>query len=271
MQRDKTHNLELLERAVGYEFQDRSVLRLALTHSSLAHELETRAAADPGPQDTSGTQRLQDNEQLEFLGDAVLGFVTSRLLFEKFPGFKEGQLSKLRAHLVSARYLIKVARQLHLGKFLLLGRGEERSGGRSKPALLVDALEAMIAAIFLDGGMEPAGRFIIEAILTPELHRLESDLERGIAITDYKSALQELLQARGMAQPSYVLVNEAGPEHKKLFTLEVRIHPPNGPGPVYVSQAEGTTKKKAEQKAAQQALEHLQREDPEAVVDSNRA
>jgi ribonuclease III len=264
----ETKNLELLERTLGYQFNDKSFLRLALTHSSLAHELESRAVANGDSQASASAQQFGDNEQLEFLGDAVLGFVTSRLLFEKFPDFKEGQLSKLRAHLVSARYLIKVARHLQLGIFLLLGRGEERSGGRSKPALLVDALEATIAAIFLDGGMDPARNFVIETILQPELDRLGDDLERGVTVTDYKSALQELLQARGMGQPSYVLVSEAGPEHQKLFTLEVRINP-NGAGPQYVSRAEGTTKKKAEQKAAQQALEHLQGEHEGTLAGSN--
>jgi ribonuclease III len=265
----ETKNLELLERTLGYEFNDKLFLRLALTHSSLAHELESRAAADGDSQRAGSGQQFRDNEQLEFLGDAVLGFVTSRLLFETFPDFKEGQLSKLRAHLVSARYLIKVARQLQLGKFLLLGRGEERSGGRSKPALLVDALEATIAAIFLDGGMDLARKFVIETILKPELDRLGEDLERGLTVTDFKSALQELLQSRGMGQPSYVLVNEAGPEHRKLFTLEVRINPQNGSGPQYVSRAEGTTKKRAEQKAAQQALEYLQREYQDTLAESN--
>jgi len=265
----ETKNLDSLESTLGYKFKDQLFLRLALTHSSLAHELESRAVANGDSHGSGSGQQFRDNEQLEFLGDAVLGFVTSRLLFEKFPDFKEGHLSKLRAHLVSARYLIKIARQLQLGKFLLLGRGEERSGGRSKPALLVDALEATIAAIFLDGGMDPARKFVIETVLKPELDRLGDDLQRGLAVTDYKSALQELLQSRGMGQPSYVLVSEAGPEHRKLFTLEVRINPQNGSGPQYVSRAEGTTKKKAEQKAARQALEHLQKERERSVAESN--
>ena len=270
MQRE-AKTLELLEKTLDYKFEDKLLLRLALTHSSLAHELEARAGAETDSHRAPPGQQFRDNEQLEFLGDAVLGFVTSRLLFETFPDFKEGQLSKLRAHLVSARYLIKVARQLQLGKFLLLGRGEERSGGRSKPALLVDALEATIAAIFLDGDMEAARKFIIDVILEPELDRLGSDLERGLAISDYKSALQELLQSRGMGQPSYVLVSEAGPEHRKLFTLEVRINSQNGSGPLYVTRAEGTTKKRAEQKAAQQALDHLQKEHEPAVAESNQS
>lgn len=269
MQRTKrAQELETLETAIKHKFRDRSLLQLALTHSSLAHELQTRNATDLDLKSTSA--HLRDNEQLEFLGDAVLGFVTSRLLFEKFPHFQEGQLSKLRAHLVSARYLIKVARQLQIGDFLYLGRGEERSGGRGKPALLVDALEATIAAIYLDGGLEPARKFIVQTILKPELERLERDLERGIAVTDYKSALQELLQSRGMGQPAYAVVNEEGPEHRKLFTIEVRIYPHNnGAPPIFVSRAEGTTKKKAEQRAAELVLEWLQKEHPESTAASN--
>jgi ribonuclease III len=263
----KGQELEALETAIKHKFRDRSLLQLALTHSSLAHELQTKIATDSDPE--SACTHFHDNEQLEFLGDAVLGFVTSRRLFEKFPHFQEGQLSKLRAHLVSARYLIKVARQLQLGNFLYLGRGEERSGGRGKPALLVDALEATIAAIYLDGGLEPARKFIVQTILKPELERLERDLERGIAVTDYKSALQELLQSRGMGQPTYAVVNEEGPEHRKLFTVEVRIYPQNGTPPVFVSHAEGTTKKKAEQRAAELVLEWLQKEQPESPGASN--
>ncbi len=268
MQRTKkAQELDALETAIKHKFRDRSLLQLALTHSSLAHELQTKNATDLDHE--SAASQFRDNEQLEFLGDAVLGFVTSRLLFEKFPHFQEGQLSKLRAHLVSARYLIKVARQLQLGNFLYLGRGEERSGGRGKPALLVDALEATIAAVYLDGGFEPARKFIVQTILKPELERLERDLERGIAVTDYKSALQELLQSRGMGQPAYAVVNEEGPEHRKLFTVEVRIHPHNGAPPAFVSRAEGTTKKKAEQRAAELVLEWLQKEQPESSAASN--
>src|SRR5262249_10615516 len=134
-----------LESLLGHSFSRRDLLERALTHSS--HANEASAA---------------DNEQLEFLGDAILGFVTSQELFERYPSFSEGRLSKTRAHLVSARHLIKVAKQLGLGEFLRLGRGEERSGGRQKSALLVDALEALIAAIYLDGGIEPARGFVLE-------------------------------------------------------------------------------------------------------------
>ena len=149
----KKHSEELspLEDLLGHRFSDRELLMRALTHSSHAHEVGDESASDA----------ISDNEQLEFLGDAVLGFVTSRALFERFPNWNEGRLSKTRAHLVSARHLIKVAKQVGLGNFLRLGRGEERSGGRQKSALLVDALEALIAALYLDGGIDAAREFIL--------------------------------------------------------------------------------------------------------------
>lgn len=201
--------------------------------------------------------RVNDNEQLEFLGDAILALVTSEELFQRFPQFREGELSKLRAHVVSERHLIRVAQRLELGHYLRLGRGEEKSGGRSKTALLVDALEAILAAIYLDGGMEPVREFIVREILAPELERMER--EGGtLPMTDFKSALQETLQGLGMAQPSYVLVQEAGPEHSKTFTVEVRLSNKNGEGRTeFVGRAQGTTKKTAEQDAARQLLSHL--------------
>src|ERR1700756_2888749 len=165
-----SEDVEQLESALEYHFSTPELLRQALTHSSLAHEMETQAAANGD----DAANPAKDNEQFEFLGDAVLGLVTSELLFQRFPEYREGRLSKMRAHLVSAKHLVKVARNLQLGRFLLLGRGEERSGGRSKPALLADGLEALIAAIYLDAGIEPARRVIVSVILEPELMRLES-------------------------------------------------------------------------------------------------
>ena len=167
--------------------------------------------------------KVSDNEQLEFLGDAVLALVTSEELFQRFPQFREGELSKLRAHLVSERHLIQVAQQLELGHYLRLGRGEEKSGGRGKTALLVDALEAILAAIYLDGGLEVAREFVLRNVIAPELERME----RGggtLPITDFKSALQEAVQSLGLPQPAYVLVEEAGPEHSKTFTVEARLN-----------------------------------------------
>lgn len=238
-----------LQAALGYKFQRPELLERALTHSSHAHE-ESKA------QEPSGVEKL-DNEQFEFLGDAVLGLVTSQLLFERFPSFHEGQLSKLKAHLVSAGHLVKVAALLDLGKYLRLGRGEERSGGRAKSTLLSDSLEAVIAAMYLDSGLEQARSFIIRQILGPELDRITGESDADFSLTDYKSALQELLQSRGRLQPVYVTVKEEGPDHKKTFTVEARVYPQGQSKPEYVARAEGATKKKAEQLAAKQALEHL--------------
>jgi len=150
--------------------------------------------------------------------------VTTEELFRRFPQFSEGQLSKLRAHLVSKNHLIHIAEQLDLGRYLRLGRGEEKSGGRGKAALLVDALEAVLAGIYLDGGLEAARRFVLQYIVTPELDRIASN-GSSLPVTDYKSALQEKLQAIGRPQPSYVLVKERGPEHSKTFTVEARLQP----------------------------------------------
>jgi ribonuclease-3 len=240
-----------LENKLGYRFQKRALLEQALTHSSHAHELELEA--------NGGTQgKSTHNEQLEFLGDAVLGFVTSQALFERFPAFREGELSKLRAYLVSARHLIRVARELDLGRFLRLGRGEEKSGGRNKLALLVDALEAVLAAVYLDGGFEAARQFVLTRILEPELQRLAEQSSGAFPVTDYKSALQESLQAAGRSQPYYVVTKEEGPDHKKTFTVEVRIQAlTTGRKPDYVARAEGPSKKSAEQRAARRALEYL--------------
>src|SRR5438270_1219218 len=255
----KIEDVEQLESALEYHFSNPEVLRQALTHSSLAHEMETKAAAN-GVEDV--TEVAKDNEQFEFLGDAVLGLVTSELLFQRFPADQEGQLSKMRAHLVSARHLVKVARNLQLGRYLLLGRGEERSGGRAKPGLLADGLEALIAAIYLDGGMEPARKVIVKLVLEPELTRLECNPDLNEHFTDYKSALQEWVQAKGLAQPVYSVVSETGPEHRKLFTMQVRILEQGAQESLYVATGEDSTKKKAEQLAARIALEHLRPHEP---------
>src|SRR5271169_2533095 len=246
----KEREITALEEGLGYHFRRRAVVEQAVTHSSQAREQESQ-------QGLESKYQVSDNEQLEFLGDAVLSLITSEELFQRFPHFREGELSKLRAHLVSERHLIQVAQQLELGHYLRLGRGEEKSGGRSKTALLVDALEAILAAIYLDGGIEPAREFIVREILAPELERMER--EGGtLPMTDFKSALQETLQGLGMAQPSYVLVQEAGPDHRKTFTVEVRLNGKNGDGKVdFAGRAQGSTKKMAEQDAARQLLSYL--------------
>jgi ribonuclease III len=245
----KEREITALEEGLGYHFRRRAMIEQALTHSSQAREQEAQQSGD-------SRYKVSDNEQLEFLGDTVLSLVTSEELFHRFPQFREGELSKLRAHLVSEKHLIQVAQRLELGQYLRLGRGEEKSGGRGKTALLVDAFEAILAAIYLDGGLEAAREFVLRNVVTPELERMER--EGGVLpVTDFKSALQEVVQGLGLPQPSYVLVEQAGPEHKKTFTVEARLLGRNGREPEFVGRAQGSTKKTAEQDAARQLLTAL--------------
>ena len=240
------------EEALGHVFQHEDLLQQALTHSSYAREAESQSAA-------AGLRLVEaDNEQLEFLGDAVLSFVVSQELFRRFPEYQEGELSKLRAHIVSARRLLRPARDLKIGEYLRLGRGEDRSGGRSKSALLVNALEAIIAALFLDAGLEEAHRFILRNILEPELAELHKHGSQRLPVMDYKSALQEAVHASGRSQARYIMVKEEGPEHRKLFTMEAHIPASPAGGEAFVCRSEGSTKKAAEQAAARLAWEHLQ-------------
>ncbi len=246
----KEREITALEAGLGYHFRRRAVIEQAVTHSSQAREQEAQQAGG------ESKYKVSDNEQLEFLGDAVLSLVTSEELFHRFPQFREGELSKLRAHLVSERHLIRVAQQLELGHYLRLGRGEEKSGGRGKTALLVDALEAILAAIYLDGGIEVAREFVLNKVIAPELERMESQ-GGTMPVTDFKSALQEAVQSLGLPQPAYVLVEEAGPEHSKTFTVEARLNVKSGKEPEFVGRAQGLTKKTAEQDAARQLLTFL--------------
>src|ERR1700682_721751 len=194
----------------------------------------------------------QDNEQLEFLGDSILGFLIAEALMRRFPGYREGQLSRLKAHLVSAAHLHGVARRLDLGSYLELGRSEEMSGGRAKKTLLVDALEAVIAAMHLDGGIEPVRHFVATHILDAPFDGDEAEgTDIHPAITNFKSALQELAQSRKLPQPRYTIVQERGPEHAKTFTVEVRL------GKDCTAQAEGRTKKIAAQRAARVVYERM--------------
>lgn len=233
-----------LETELGYRFSDPEKLHRALTHSSHANE------ARSGP----GSPR-EDNEQWEFLGDSVLGFLVAEALVARFPDSREGELSRLKAHLVSAAHLYGVARRLDVGSYLELGRSEEMSGGRSKKTLLVDALEALIAAIYLDGGVEPVRRFVTAHVLDAPVEAEPGEgREVRAGLTNFKSALQELAQARKLAQPRYGVVSERGPEHAKTFTVEVRV------GPEWTSQAEGRTKKTAAQRAARLLYERLLRD-----------
>ena len=222
---------ETLQRDIDYRFRDRGLLEHALTHTSRANE------------DVTGG--VVDNESLEFLGDAVLGFVVADLLFHEFPGFNEGQKSKVKASLVSTATLARQAERLALGDHLLLGRGEEKSGGRRKQALLADGFEALIAAIYLDGGIEQARAFILR-----EFAPLVSAVrQQGPGGEDYKSALQERVQAIDGPLPEYRLAGTSGPDHQKTFRVEVLVRG------VVLAAGSGTSKKEAEQDAARLALE----------------
>ena len=224
---------EGLQQAIGYRFRDRGLLEHAMTHTSRANE------------DVSGG--VVDNESMEFLGDAVLGFVVADMLFRDFPQFDEGQKSKTKAAVVSTATLAKQAERLALGDHLLLGRGELKTGGRRKQALLADTYEALIAAIYLDGGVEHARAFIVREF-GPMLDEVQRD---GVTAQDYKSALQELLQSRDLPLPDYRLVGSVGPDHRKQFEIEVSVRGDS------LASATGASKKEAEQEAARSALEKL--------------
>lgn len=223
--------LEELEQTLGYRFRKPELLERALRHRSAA------------PDGAAAEVRV-DNEQLEYLGDAVLGMLVSEYLVGAFPHWSEGQLSKSRARLVNAASLCAAARRLNLGEHLRLGKGEEKTGGREKPALLADACEAVVAAIYLDAGLPAAREFVKRALLDAAI-----DFEgSGLELSDDKSALQEFLQARGLPSPRYAVVREAGPDHRKIFWMQVDV-----PGLVSAT-GTGANKKEAEQSAAAQAL-----------------
>jgi ribonuclease-3 len=236
----------------GHHFRSPELLTRALTHRSLAYETSPESLNHPAT----------DNEQLEFVGDAVLGMVVADGLFRRFPKSREGELTRLRASIVSREHLGKVADQIGLGSHLRFGRGEEQSGGRKKRALLANALEALIAALYLDGGLEAARTFIDRHILEPALPDLHRALDAGGtfsgAVGDHKSALQEHLQAVGAGQPQYILTAQSGPDHLKRFRVEVRVV--EGTDTRALGEAEGTTKKQAQQDAARIALARLLKE-----------
>ena len=223
-----------LESILGHQFRDHRWLLQAIMHSSRIPE---RAADEPA----------ESNEKLEFLGDAVLELVVSEELVREFPDWSEGQLSKSRARLVNATAISLSAQRLGLGKYLRLGRGEEKTGGRTKPALLADAYEALIAAVYLDGGLEAARGFVRRSLVEGAI---AYEAERQ-GHTDHKSALQEFLQSRGMAPGAYHVIAETGPDHQKTFRVEVRIC-----GQI-TAMGSGRTKKEAEQSAAIAALIQL--------------
>lgn len=231
IQLEREKLLSELEQKIGYSFRSRALLDRALTHRSFANE---RVG-----------ENCPHNEAMEFLGDSVLGFVVSAWLLERFPEQAEGKLSKMKAHLVSESRLVELAEDLDLGSYILLNRGEEKTGGRQKRALLADAYEALIGVLYVDGGITVAERF-----LRRELRQKLMSLNPASMIgADYKSALQERLQARGGPGPEYVVVEVLGPDHRRTFRVELRV------GGRAISTGEGHTIKLAQQEAARVALE----------------
>lgn len=241
-----------LEERIGYRFRDPSRLRLALTHSSLAFEKsESSGRGEPN-------LTTEDNEQLEFLGDSIVGLIITELLCRSFPDRREGDLTRMRALLVSGKRMSEAGVRLQLGTELHLGRGEEASGGRAKVTLLADAIEALVAAIYLDAGaagLKAARTFVEREIFTPYLPELRAAAQQGVrfggVVGDWKSALQELLQARAEGQPQYRTVQEIGNDHNKRFRVEVLLRDE------VLAGGEGTSKKSAQQAAARLAYDRL--------------
>ena len=224
--------MKKLEAKLGYTFRDVELLRHALTHSSYANEHRSEG--------------LTSNERLEFLGDSVLGMVVADHLYHTHPDMPEGELTRTRAALVCEDSLYEIAKELELGEYLRLGKGEDAGGGRRRPSILADAVESLLAAVYLDGGIEPARKIIQMLVLNREVERA---VDR-----DYKTALQELVQRKPGSVITYRLVRESGPDHCRLFEMEVSI------GGVPAGQGEGRTKKLAEQQAAKAAIESLKTE-----------
>jgi ribonuclease-3 len=252
-----------VEVLLGHRFHRPNLLAQALTHRSLAYEraLERAEGHRKTARSNRDSDRTSDNEQLEFLGDAVIGFLTADDLCRRYPELDEGQLTRLRAELVSRRHLGAVAARLNLGDYLLLGRGEERSGGRKKNALLANCIEAVVAALYLDAGIEPAREFVVREVVEPAAEALRVQMLGGSSIGDHKSALQELLQAQKLGQPEYLVKAESGPDHRKRFLVEVFVTR-TGTESKPLARGVGNTKKKAEQEAARRAIARLTRGNP---------
>lgn len=222
----RIQSIEILEAKTGFRFRNKLLIKQALTHSSYANELRIN--------------KLEDYERLEFLGDAVLELVSSEFLFREYASLPEGEMTKLRSSFVCEPALAYCAREIGLGECILLGRGEEVTGGRNRDSILSDVMEAIIGAVYLDGGFEEAGKFIHRFIL--------SDVEKKQLFYDSKTVLQERVQSEGKGVLSYQVVGEEGPDHDKIFRVELRMDQK------VIGEGEGRTKKAAEQQAAYQAL-----------------
>lgn len=224
--------MQKLEETIGYRFRDRKLLETALTHSSFANERH-----DSGE---------ESYERLEFLGDSILGHITADFLYHQVPPIPEGRMTRLRAELVCEQSLHRIAQRLELGKYMRLGKGEERTHGRERPSILADMVESILAAMYLDSGsLEESRRFILNELLLP------ADLGEQHRSEDYKTALQELVQRKPNQLISYEMLGQSGPDHDKTFVFRVLV---NG---VSVGEGSGRSKKEAEQMAAREAMEHL--------------
>ena len=220
-------NIEELEKSIKYTFKNKNLLRNALTHTSYAYEHNT-----------------QSNEKLEFLGDSILEFISSEYLYNKYPNLKEGEMTKVRATVVCEKSLHKVAVLHNFSDFLYLGKSEKMTGGNKRPAILADSIEAVIAAIYIDGGIEPARKFIVE--------NLKEEIEiatKNVGQKDYKTVLQEELQKNGDVKIEYQIINEKGPDHNKTFEAQVSL---NGK---ILAKGKGKSKKEAEMQAAKKAIQ----------------
>lgn len=260
-------DLAELETTLGHHFAVPELLVRALTHRSLANE---QAAFESQGSERSGKVRVVeteignvqlkhpgDNERLEFLGDAVLGLVVAEALFSLHPEWQEGELTRVRAQLVSRQHMAQVAEAIGLGRHLRLSKGEDKSGLRRKSTVLSNTMEAVIGAMFLDGGLDPVRTFARRQVLGEAAEQLAQELQSGAALGNYKSALQEHLQAARAGSPVYRVKSESGPGHRKRFLVEVRLKMAAGEPGKPLARGVGSTKKRAEQDAARRALERL--------------
>jgi ribonuclease-3 len=225
----KKLELSELERNIGYEFKDKNLLKKALTHTSYANE-----------------HKVENNEKLEFLGDSILEFISSIYLYQNYTNLREGEMTKVRATVVCEKSLYEIAKKHNFSDFLFLGKSEMFMGGSQKPAILADSVEAVIAAIYLDGGLEEAKKFIDQNLKEP----IEI-ASKNVGQKDYKTVLQEKLQAHGEVKIEYIIVSETGPDHNKLFEAEVKCNSK------FLAKGKGKTKKEAEMQAAKKALENI--------------
>ena len=222
-------NLEELEKNIGYVFKNKELLKQALRHTSYANE-----------------RKLESNEKLEFLGDSILEFISSKYIYKSYPNLKEGEMTKVRATVVCEKSLYKVAKLHNFSDFLYLGKSEQKTEGSKRPAILADSVEAVIAAIYIDGGLEEAEKFIVENLKDAIL-----DATKHVGDKDYKTVLQEKLQEHGEVKIEYKTIGESGPDHNKMFVVDVEV---NGK---FLAKGKGKSKKEAQMQAAKKALENF--------------